>query len=193
MGAYYNAHSLAGAVIEVYRTTKCLSAKGSGKNAGNYPGRFPRGFLKWIVKMGWWGETRAYLCAGMVEDTDAVRVDIRPETNPTHCEDARDTSLPDNEFDVVIIDPPYSRELAQKYYDTEDVYSSINKFTIEAARIVKPGGLILTLTYEIPKRIPSCDFIAVCGVYTVPMTGYMRCFTVSRKNIPVETTLGLAL
>lgn len=163
---------------EVFRTTKCLSSSGGGK----YPGGFPNGFIKWIREMGWWGDERVYLCSGPIEDRDAIRVDVRPEVNPTHCEDARNTSLPDESADFVLIDPPYTKELADSYYGTKKYYSGINGFTKEAARIVKPGGLILTLTYEIPKRIPRCDFIAVCGVYTVPMTGYMRCFTVSRKQ-----------
>ena len=171
---------------KVYRTTRCFVSWSRNSDGTHYSGAFPSGFIKWVHKMGWWGEKRAYLCAGKVEDADAVRVDIVPETNPTHLEDATKTSLPDNEFDCVIIDPPYSRELAKDLYNTEKYYYSINKFTKEAARIVKPGGLILTLTYEIPKRIPGCVFIAVCGVYTVPMTGYMRCFTVAQKQEPSQ-------
>lgn len=167
---------------EVFRTTKCF---GSWNNTGDVkicPGGFPNGFMKWVKELGYWGEKRAYLCAGLVPDQDAVRVDIRPEVKPTHCEDARKTSLPAESFDIVIIDPPYSRELAKDLYATDKVYASINEFTKEAVRIVKPGGLILTLTYEIPRRIPGCNFIAVCGVYTIPMSGYMRCFTVSKKG-----------
>ena len=165
----------------VYRTTRCLSSSGHGKNRGKYPGRFPNGFIKWIKEMGWWGNERVYLCSGPVNDEQAIRVDVRPEVNPTHCEDARNTSLQNESADFVIIDPPYTKELAERFYDTKKHYAGINAFTKEAGRIIKPGGLIVTLTYEIPKRLPGCDFIAVCGVYTVPMTGYMRCLTVSRK------------
>lgn len=149
--------------------------------------------MKWVRVMEWWGDDRVYLCAGMVEDPGSICVDIRPEANPTHLEDARHTSLESESADWVMIDPPYSKQLAKDLYGTEKHYAGINAFTKEASRIVKPGGLIVTLTYEIPKRLPGCDFIAVCGVYTVPMTGYMRCLTVSRKKIPVETTLGLGL
>ena len=166
----------------IYRTTRCLSAGGNGRNRGAYPGRFPGGFIRWIQEMGWWGSERVYLCSGPVEDEHAIRVDVRPEVNPTHCEDARKTSLPSESADFVLIDPPYTKELAERLYDTKKHYAGINAFVKEAARIVRPGGLILTLTYEIPKRPKDCEFIAVCGVYTVPMTGYMRCLTVSRKQ-----------
>ena len=172
---------------EVYRTTKCLSSAGHGKNRGKYPGKFPNGFIKWIKEMDWWGDKRVYLCSGPVDDEQAIRVDVRPEVNPTHLEDARHTSLENESADFVLIDPPYTKDLADKYYGTGKQWSWINAFTKEAARIVRTGGLILTLTYEIPRRIPGCDFIAVCGVYTVPMTGHMRCFTVSRKTgEPIE-------
>jgi hypothetical protein len=117
----------------------------------------------------------------MVDDKDALRVDVRPEVNPTHLEDATKTSIPSSSCDFVMIDPPYSEQLAHDLYGTRKHYHGINSFTKEAERICSPGGLIVTLSYEIPKRIPGCDFIAVVGVYTMPFCGYMRCFTVSRK------------
>ena len=162
---------------KIYRTTKCFGAKGQNK----YLGAFPSGFMNWIKKMGWFGEKRCYLCSGKVDDSKAIRVDIKKECNPTHLEDARKTSLPDNSFDVVIIDPPYSLKLSEELYGTEKYYSGINTFTKEAVRICKLNGLIITLSYEIPKRLRGCDFIAVCGIYQIPAMSYMRCLTVSRK------------
>lgn len=164
---------------DIYRTTKCFGVNGQGK----IKGAFPKGFLNWIEKQGWWGEKRCYLCAGMVEDREAITVDIRPETLPSLVADAKDTGMQTECFDWIIIDPPYTRILAEKYYGTENSYHGINSFTKEAERLCKPGGLILTLTYEIPKRIKNCDFLAVCGIYTIPFTGYMRCFTVSKKAV----------
>ena len=142
---------------------------------------FPEDFLIILRKWVGGGEKRAYLCAGEVDDPKAVRVDILSKTNPTHCEDARATSLPKDSFDVVIVDPPYSRELAKSLYNTEKYYSSINQFTKEASRIVKPDGLIITLSYEVPKRIPNCDFIAVVGIYQAIRVAHIRCLTVSKK------------
>lgn len=168
----------------IYRTTKCFGAWSKNKNGTHYDGAFPAGFLKWVRKMGWWGNDRCYLCAGMVEDEEATRVDIQPGTNPTHCEDARATSLKEEKFDLVIIDPPYSRDLADALYGTGKYYHRINVFGEEAARIVRPGGLIITLSYEVPTTIKGCEFIAVCGIYTTPPIGSMRCFTVSRKRLP---------
>ena len=165
-----------------FRTTKCFGAWTPKKNGAHYNGAFPAGFLKWIKKMGWWGVKRCHLCAGMIEDPGSVRVDIKPETEPTIIADARDTKLEDNTFDFVTIDPPYSRDLADKLYGTAKHFTGIDGFAKEAVRICKPGGLILTLSYQIPRRLKDCDFIAVCGIYTIPSVSYMRCLTVSKKK-----------
>ena len=62
----------------VYRTTKCFGVNGQGQ----IKGAFPKGFLKWIKENGWIGQKRCYLCAGMVDDKEAMRVDIREEVKP---------------------------------------------------------------------------------------------------------------
>jgi len=163
---------------KVYRTTKCFGVNGKSK----IKGAFPKGFIEWIQVKGWYRTKRLYLCSGLVDDPRATKVDIRPDLKPTLVEDATKTSLLSNSFDWIMIDPPYTKLLAKEYYGTEDYYHGINAFTREAERICRPKGIILTLSYEIPKRIKNCDFIAVCGVYTMPFTGYMRCFTVSEKR-----------
>lgn len=162
---------------KIYRTTKCFSPKNNG-----YKGGFPIGFVKWLKKNNWWGEKRCYLCSGMVDDYEATRVDLESSVNPTHLEDARNTSLPNNEFDCIIIDPPYTKNLAESLYGKGKYFSSINVFTKEAERICKKDGLIITLSYEVPKRIKNCDLIACCGIYQTINVCHIRCLTVWRKK-----------
>ena len=90
--------------------------------------------------MGWLNGTEniCWLCSGGVKEP-GLKVDIREETGPNLVADAADTKLEGNRFDYSIIDPPYSREL------------------------VKPGGSIITLSYETPKIPRGCDLLAVCG------------------------------
>ncbi len=166
---------------QISRGTKCLSSF----HGSECPGAFPRGFMKWIREMGWLKSNRCYLCAGMIKDPGAFKVDIRPEVEPDLVADATNTGLEPNRFDCVIIDPPYSRELAQKLYKTGEHYHSINEFAKEGARICKPDGHVITLSYEVPRRIKGGDFIAVWGVYIVPTTSYMRCLAVWKKDRPV--------
>jgi hypothetical protein len=162
----------------IFRTTKCFGVDGQAKCKGG----FPKGFVKWLKEMGWWGKKRVYLCSGAINDESAITVDIRPEVNPTLVEDARKTSIKSDSCDLVIIDPPYTKELSKELYGTEKYYGGINAFANEASRICQPGGKIITLSYEIPKRVKDSEFIAVCGIYTIPFTGYMRCLTVSVKK-----------
>lgn len=162
---------------KVYRTTKCFSPRTNG-----YPGGFPINFLNYLKEMGWWGEKRAYLCAGLVDDPSAVRVDIKPEVNPTHLEDAAHTSLPNDAFDCVIIDPPYTRELAESLYGTGKNFYRISTFTAEGVRIAKPGGLIVSLSYEVPKWPPNCDLVAFVGVYQALAVAHIRGLAVWRKR-----------
>ena len=160
------------------RGTKCFS----GFHGSECNGAFPKNFLKWVEKQGWIGKERCYLCSGNIVDNEAIRVDIRQETNPTHCEDATKTSLKTESFDWVMIDPPYSQELAQKLYKTGEYFKSINEFIKEASRITKKDGLILTLSYEVPKTNKELELKAVWGIYTIPHTSFMRCFTVWKKR-----------
>ncbi len=175
-----------GKMDDISRGTKCLGAwshtRDQNGDKKHYNGAFPAGFLKWLKEMSWHYGKVCHLCSGTVEDPDSFRVDINPEVKPDLVSDAANTGLPDESFDVTIIDPPYSKELAKNLYDTEKHFKGIDGFTKEASRITKKGGLIVTLSYQVPKRIKNASFIAVWGIYTIPSVGYMRCFTVSRKG-----------
>jgi hypothetical protein len=159
----------------------------SGTNG--FTGGFPRGFLLWLRAEGWLGlENICWLCSGGVKEP-GFKVDVRAETKPDLVSDATKTNLPPNQFDYTVIDPPYSRELAKKLYGTEKFYSPINEFVEEAVRITRPGGNIITLSYE-PPRIPDgCDLLAVWGVYQFPLPNYMRCLCVFRKRAAQEEEL----
>jgi hypothetical protein len=173
---------------KISRGTKCFGAWNDQRLDGSNKcrGSFPRGFINWLKQMGWHKGKVCHLCSGGVNDEGSFKVDIRPEMKPDLVADATDTKLPSESFDVVVLDPPYSLELAKKLYGTESYFKGIDAFTKEASRICKKGGLIITLTYQVPKRVKDCDFIAVWGIYTIPSCSYMRCFTVSLKRDAIE-------
>lgn len=163
---------------DISRGTKCFSAFHGTDTIGAYP----KGFLKWLLMQKWVDGSRCHLCSGRVQDEGSFRVDIRPEMEPDLIADARETGLESERFDSVLIDPPYSKELAQKLYGTAEVWSSINAFVKEAMRIVRVGGTVVTLTYEIPKIPKNAELLAVWGIYTMPHTTMMRCLAVFRKT-----------
>lgn len=164
----------------VSRGTKCFSPMTNG-----YPGGYPVGYLKWLREMGWWSEgRRLHLPGGMTDDPGGFRVDIRPEVKPDLLADARNTGLPAESFDWVGVDPPYSEHLAETLYDTKAVYSGINAFMKEGARLLKPGGYLVSLSYEICKRPKDCDLVAMWGVYCAMSVRHMMALSVWRKRLP---------
>ena len=190
-------------------TLQCIESEGikvfSAKSGTGYPGSFPVGFLKWVQKLGYWGEDRLYLCAGAVKDEDADKVDIQNEidlekldgrrgkhptinrtrtvsTTANIIADARNTGLEDESYDWVMIDPPYSSELARRMYGTEDVYSGITAFQNEGMRLLRPGGYLCTLTYEIPRIPTEAKLVSRWGVYQIPTVRYLSAFFVFQKH-----------
>jgi hypothetical protein len=165
------------------KLTISRGTKPFGAGTNGFGGGFPRQFLPWVRKMGWidGSENICWLCSGGVNEP-GFKVDIRAECKPDLVRDASSTGLDANQFDYAVIDPPYSRELAKKLYGTEECYHSINVFLDEAVRITRPGGKIITLSYECPKIPRRCDLLAVWGVYQIPLTNFMRCFCVFEKR-----------
>ena len=166
---------------KVSRGTKCFSPMNNG-----YPGGYPVGYLDWLRENGWWGDKRVHVPCGAVDDEDSIRIDVKIEgTTATHLFDARDENMwrvfGDEQFNCILIDPPYSRELAKKLYDTEEFFSGVNSFIKAALPYLEDGGLIVTLSYEVTKRPEGCDLIASWGIYQAVSVSHMRCLNVWRK------------
>ena len=174
----------------------------SGKCESGYPGGYPVGYLSWCQKNGWWGDKRIHLCAGAVVDIDRDKVDVQRickpgdwtghrgtamsaegtyQTSANIIGDGRDTKLAPEQYDAVFIDPPYSKDLARRLYDTEESYSGVDAFVKEAYRLVKPGGLIITFCYEIPRIYADLEIIARFGCYQIPPVRNMTSHFVFRK------------
>ena len=172
------------------------------KSESGYPGSFHVGFLDWIRReLGVWGEKRCYLCCGAVKDWDSTRVDIQLtideevrgrkgirkqvrtyDTTANVICDARDTKLAAESFDWVMIDPPYSKQLAEELYGTEEYFSQLNDFVKEAYRLLKPPGFILTLAYHVPSLPDGCSGWGIYGIYQIPQTRYMSALTILQKD-----------
>jgi SAM-dependent methyltransferase len=112
-----------------------------GPNDKGYPGAFPNGFLHRLRATPWWGTDRLHVCSGSV--TDGVTVDIDDGVEPTVVADGENLPFADECFDTVLIDPPYSPEEAQQYWDCD--YPAPVKLLREAYRVVEPGGHVLLL------------------------------------------------
>jgi len=179
-------NEMAWSAEDVDRGTKCFSPKTNG-----YPGGFPYGFLDWMIDNGWWGNDRIHVPCGLVADVGpgtVTRVDVKPNptTNATHVFDAGNPDeWPDDleGFDFALIDPPYSRTLAKDLYDTEAVFYGVDRFVRMVAPRIRPGGLLCTLSYQVPKR-PGTDWnlIACWGIYQTISVAHIRMFQVWKKD-----------
>lgn len=83
------------------------------------------------------------------------RVDIKPDVNPDLVADAHHFSrhLKGEKFDVILADPPYSNEEAQKLYGTPKL--NYKKWTQECEKLLAPGGLLIVFhKYLMPNPNP---------------------------------------
>lgn len=127
------------------------------KHWGEFPdgGGYPMGFVEWALEemervAG--KEVDAtkvlHLCSGSMKT--GVRVDIRPQTNPDIVADCRNVPLPDESFDFIMADPPYSVEYAENLYGTGKDYPKPGQILNEAARLLRPEGLVGLLHHQVP-------------------------------------------
>lgn len=117
-----------------------------------------------------------HLCSGTVKGD--FTVDLNPDMEPALVADARDTGLPDEMFDAVLMDPPYTPEDADQYGFG---YPEPRDLMKEAWRLVRPGGRIGLLHYIVPRK-PHKDARLLAMVSVVVGFGNrVRIFTVFEK------------
>jgi SAM-dependent methyltransferase len=121
-----------------------------------------------------------HVCSGSMKV--GIRVDIRPEMNPTIVADARNLPFADNTFDWVMADPPYSEEYAANLYGTGDVYPNPHQLADECLRVLKPGGRMGFMHHIVPKFHKPGRLLKV---YTITQgVGYnVRAWSVFTKEV----------
>lgn len=84
------------------------------------------------------------------------RCDIDPLVEPDHVCDAHELPFPDDTYDLVVLDPPYSDEEALELYKTT-VKLRPGAYIAEAVRVLKPGGWLVIYTDRESKRPARCN------------------------------------
>jgi hypothetical protein len=148
-------------------------------------GRFPKGWLRHIVKAALLGPVRRdrilHVCSGTLSETERWTVDVRSQARPRVVADGRALPFRDGSFPAVLLDPPYSDQYARNLYGVENPRPSW--LLKEAARVVMPGGRIGMLHVAVPFAPPGCRLVSVWGVSTG--VGFrIRALTVYEKAQP---------
>ncbi len=114
-----------------------------------YRGGFPRFFEANLVKLLGWPEAILQPFGGRAEF--GVRMDLDPLTEPDIVGDAHKLPFGDGEFDLVLLDPPYSQQEALELYGvTKRLQPGV--YTREAVRVTKPGGWVVLYSDREPRR-----------------------------------------
>jgi len=152
-----------------------------GPPNNGYPGAFPQGFIE-QVKRKWWGKKRLWVFSGVFQDPDGTTVDLNPEVRPSHVGSAEELPFPNDTFDFVFADPPYSEEEAARLYGLP--YPSMHRVLSEMKRVTVPGGHILLLHRLIPSggsEVSDLEWEAIVGVGILAFWSNIRALCVWRK------------
>lgn len=114
-----------------------------------YVGSFPLHFEKKLWRTLGCPEKVLHPFGGLAEIGDTI--DLNPTTSPTWVGDGHDLHwIPDETYDLVILDPPYSNEEAEWLYGTPPLRPRV--FTAEAVRVAKTGGHVAVYHRQQPPR-----------------------------------------
>jgi hypothetical protein len=126
-------------------------------------GQYPVGMIEKLLP---WLKCRRHeilhVCSGALSKGDGIRVDLRPDARPDVVADGRALPFADASFAAVLCDPPYTEQYAKNLYGVE--YPRPAHLLAEAARVVRPGGIIGFVHYLVPMPPPRCRFVRAFGL-----------------------------
>lgn len=149
-----------------------------------YHGEFPPGYLKRILKMFPDKKKRLFPFSGTLDRYDGITVDVNPNLHPDVVAPVEDLPFPDGDFNLIVADPPYTKEDAKKYGYP---YPSKPKCFKELSRVSEPGGFLVWLDIIVP-RYRNADWILVglIGLFTGTQRRF-RVIAIFRKPGEVTT------
>jgi len=148
---------------------------------GKYPGGMPRYCESWLLELASdllkKKEPKILnLFCGM--NTQGFRVDLNPEVNPDIVCDAHVlTSYVRKKFDIILADPPYSKQESLDLYGTPP--PRYNVWTGECDKLLKANGLLIVYhkfvmpnpnpeKYKVARRVfvgNRCNHLARVAIY----------------------------
>jgi len=144
----------------------------------NYYGTFPEGFIKKLKGLNIAKSPIVHLCSGESDYGD-IRIDVLPLDNVTHVGDAKNTGLPNNYANFVLIDPYYTENDSKKMnQDFISVYGLLK----EAMRICQLGGHIGVLHTKPPRKPKGTTLTHLIAISMGP-DRQLRCFQIFKRVV----------
>ena len=148
-----------------------------------YYGAYPAGFLhRAMILLGVGPSGKVlHVCAGKVRDYPYRgmgvfhrTLDLDPATEPDYLQDAREPfpkppslfvrTPPDDGWDAILIDPPYTGEDAERYVPGGEVLPTANELLRNGIAAVLPGHRVGMLHYLWPQPPKNAKEVAVVAV-----------------------------
>jgi SAM-dependent methyltransferase len=118
----------------------------ASKLYGAFPPRFLDRVMALFPEIG--ARSRVlHLFSGSLPPGPYVRVDVRKPMTPDLAGNAEALPFRDGSFDLVVADPPYSKQDAEKY---DGHMPNRRKVLAEVARVVRKGGNLVWLDTMLP-------------------------------------------
>ena len=125
-------------------------------NKSKYIGSFPLHFEKRLLKVLNIAQDAKILHPFGGKAEFGLRCDINSNVQPDIVCDAHNLPFRDNEFDLVILDPPYNEDYARRLYDTSKFGKlKFGKYTTEGVRVCKESGYVVMYHFLATPRIPN--------------------------------------
>ncbi len=152
-------------------------------NKSKYVGSFPLHFEKKLLRELNIDPNKAKILhpfGGKAEY--GIRCDINPEVCPDYVCDAHNLPFEDNTFDLVVLDPPYNDNYAERLYDTKKFGKlKFKKYTSEAVRVCKENGYVIMYHYLACPRIENTILIERIFMET-RVWHKLRCIHIHQKR-----------
>jgi SAM-dependent methyltransferase len=120
------------------------------RNKSRYYGTYPPTYLKRVRALFPDSEKVLHLFSGDVEKgyfPSETTLDINQELKPDIVANSSNIPFKENSFDLILVDPPYSKEDAEKYgYPMPNRKKALH----ECYRVLKPNGFVVWLDVVLP-------------------------------------------
>jgi SAM-dependent methyltransferase len=142
---------------------------GNNYRGSGYYGAYPPAYVPRIYSMFPESQWILHLFSGSLtrenvakNSAEVRRLDLNSQFCPDYVRDAEDTDLPDQKFDLIMADPPYSHEDAEHYGKP---LCNRNKVLAECHRILAPDGYLVWLDQSQPMYSKTCwQWVGVVSV-----------------------------